>query len=59
MDGAKRPLRIAQPRREVGHRLEPDAHELARPPLPICQRVKPRHRLRQFAVRFMLVDEID
>ena len=43
MDRAKRFLRVAKPRGKVEHRLEADAHHSARPPLPVGQRVEPRH----------------
>ncbi len=44
MHGAERGLRVAEPRREVERRLEPDPHAAARTTLPVGQRVEPHHR---------------
>ena len=44
VDRAERRLRIAKPGGEVTRRLEPDPHAVARPTLPVGQRVEPRHR---------------
>ena len=50
MDRAEGLLRTPEPGCEIEHRREPDAHELARPPLPVGQRVEPRHRLRELPI---------
>ena len=43
MHGAERFVRLAEPRHQVGHRLKADAHHVARPILPVGERIEPRH----------------
>jgi hypothetical protein len=50
MDRAKGFLRMLKPRCEILHRLEADAHLRPRPALPVGQRVKPGHRLREMMI---------
>ena len=50
MDRAKRLLRVAQARGEIAHRLEPDAHRVARPALPVGERVEAGHRVREVMI---------
>ena len=50
MDRAEGGLRIAKPRGKVEHRLEADPHRSARPPLPVGERVEPRHRAREVQI---------
>ena len=62
MHGAKGLLRTPKALGEVLHRLEPDAHELAWPPLPVGQRVEPRHRFCELPILGhwrMLADKVD
>ena len=50
MDRAKGLLRVAEARGEILHRLEADAHCVARPALPVGERVKPGLRLDEVTI---------
>ena len=50
MDRAKRLLRVAEARGEIPHRLESDAHLVARPALPVGERVEARHCVREVMI---------
>ena len=50
MDRAKRPLGMTKPRGEILHRLKADAHRVARPALPVGERVEARHCVREVMI---------
>ena len=50
MDRAEGLLRVAEARGEILHRLEADAHHVARPTLPVGERVEPGQRLREMMI---------
>ncbi len=50
MDRAKGFLRVAETRGQILHRLEADAHRVARPALPVGERVEARLRLDEITI---------
>ena len=50
MDRAKGLLRVAEARGEIPHRLEADAHRVARPTLPVGERVEAGLRLGEVTI---------